>query len=136
MVTNADITIFNRRVGESREDVLIPTIIKGVSLYAKKDTTGSNYVDDSHSATIRIPANADCSGKQYIDAKQYEKLTDWSRYWTLQADDIIVRGQIKETGLTQTDLTKGYDDVFLISGYSDNRSRGTKNSHHWRVGCK
>ena len=33
MITNADITIFNKAIGENRREVFIPTTISGVSWY-------------------------------------------------------------------------------------------------------
>lgn len=139
MTSNADITIFNRRYDAStRQDRLIPTIIRGCSLYMSNGSSGSlQNRSPKASYKIRIPIDADAGGKCYIDGNAYKNLDDdeaWA-FWTLQPDCVIVPYAVEEAeGVTITELTKMYGSVITVTDYSDNTTRGTQMMKHWRIG--
>lgn len=139
MISNADITLFNKRYdSETRQDKFLPTVIKGVSLYISKGSTG-DFQNRSGKATykVRIPINADTGGKQYIDQVGYKALTDEevSGFWTLQPDCIIVPAIADEAeDISITELTSKYGSVITVTDFSDNTTRGVEPMKHWRVG--
>lgn len=136
MTTNADITIFNRIMdAQSKSYRLIPTTIRGVSLYAASGSSfGSEQSSDSDSYKIRIPIDADTSGKSYIECEAYESLTTeqatWA--WTIQKSNLIVLGELSGD-YTEQLLKKQYDTI-TVNNFSDNTTRGSKRVRHWRIG--
>lgn len=138
MIVNADITIFNKRyMAAERTEKFVATRIKGVSFYSRKGTSsGSTGIDKEDTYTIRIPANADTSGKVYVDQMEYAGIDDktYPGFWTLQPGAIIVRGLLDLEEATETELKKTYPDVIFVTNFSDNRDRGSDNVKHWRIG--
>lgn len=79
------------------------TIIRGChwedEVLTNPDSSGRPNI--SQTALILIPADADQSGKTYIDPKQYASMpNDTDKYWTAQIDlvnpDYIVLGEGRE----------------------------------------
>ena len=113
MIVNSDITVFNKRYDRAeRTERFYGTQIRGVSFYSRKGTSsGSKELSKSDAYTIRIPADADTSGKKYADQKAYSELDDtvFSGYWTLQPGAIIVQegrlyGQPRKAELSRRNL--------------------------------
>ena len=94
-------------------------------------------------------------GKQYISEEEYKKLSDEDaeRYWTIQKNAYIVRGQLevadqwvfdtfsfqhgvilKEAIEDLAKLRQHDEDFVTITEYADNTLRGTDRTKHWRVG--
>lgn len=135
MLTNANITIMNRKRRE-RSEVLMPTVIKNVSWHSVKATASGNMADGKDSVKVRIPIDADFGGKTYIDSIAYESMSEEEAkaHWTLSPNDIVVRGIVDGEDLTQTELLKSNQNVFLINDFSDNTDMGSDAIRHWRIG--
>lgn len=138
MITNADITVFNKRyVREERTEKFVATQIKGVSFYSRKGTSSGNQERDvKDTYTIRIPRTADTSGKAYAEQMEYSDMgdEDYQRYWTIQRGDIIIRGLSDLEVATETELKQSYPDVIIVDNFTDNRSRCSAYMQHWRIG--
>lgn len=138
MITNADITIFNKRyVREERTEKFVATQIKGVSFYSRKGTSSGNQDRNAKDTyTIRIPDTADTSGKAYAEQMEYSGMDDekFPGYWTVQRGDIIVRGLSELEEATETELKQSYSDVITVTNFTDNRSRCSDCMMHWRIG--
>lgn len=138
MITNADITIFNKRyVREERTEKFVGTQIKGVSFYSRKGrTSGDQERDVKDTYTIRIPDTADTSGKAYAEQMEYSGMDDetYSGYWTIQRGDIIVCGLSDLEAAMETELKQRYPDVVTVTNFTDNRSRCSDYMKHWRIG--
>lgn len=138
MTVNSDITIFNKRYDETeRTERFYGTKISGVSLYSRKGTSsGDKQMSQDDSYTIRIPADADTGGKQYIEQRAYASLKEeeFKLFWTLQPGSIIVAGLADQETATETELKKNYPDVIVVTNFTDNRGRGSELNWHWRVG--
>lgn len=137
MITNADITIFNKRyIKAERTEKFVPSVVRGVYLYFQKAVSGGSDRKRSDSYIIRIPEDADTGGKEYVSQKEYAALDDevCSGYWTLQPGAIIVRGVAGPKAATETELMKEFQDVITVTNFSDNRSCGSKSVRHWRIG--
>lgn len=139
MITNADITVFNRRYdAEERTERFYPSRIKGVSFYKRRGTSVQNQeLSSADVFTVRIPIDADMDGKTYIEAKAYEALSDEeiAGYWTLQTGALIVKGLVDgDEPIPEVDLEQTYSDVIRIVNFTDNTDRATDASKHWRVG--
>ena len=133
---NDVITVFNAHVDQDAGgNVWTPTVITGASWYL----TDASTVDASkgglvaaNKATIRIPADADASGKTYTDPVSYKAAQSVSGLWTLQAGDIIVKGDASlTTDPTPAKLKKAYADCVTVLGVTDNRR--APNAPHWKV---
>lgn len=127
------ITVFNARLdAESGMDAYYPTVISGVSWYSE---TASTVVDASglkaaDKYTIRIPENADFSGKRYVPPAAYAT-GDPAAVFTLKAGDILVKGAVDQGGLRPADLQRICGEIVTILGVTDNRR--APNARHWKV---
>lgn len=123
------ITIFNATLDEEDGyDVYIPTVIRGVSWHCEiASTVDSSGLKAANKFTIRIPEDADFSGKSYADPIAYAG-GDPNNLFTLKNGDVVAKGEVTES-LKPSDLQKKYE-AFTILGVSDNR-RGR--SPHWKV---
>lgn len=141
MITNADITLFNKFYdGENRKNIFLPTVIKGVSLYMKNGSSGdSKYRESSATYKIRIPIDADMGKSTYINLVSYLRmdLQEAKKHWTLQADSIVVLAVVDKSDMQEvnlTALTKKYGPFITVTDFSDNTIRGTHSMAHWRIG--
>ena len=132
---NDTITVFNARVDpEQGGNVWEPTVITGASWYL----TDASTVDASkgglvaaNKATVRIPESADAGGKVYADPITYANAEDVSGLWTLQAGDMIVKGEVTGASWTPARLKAAYADCVTVLGVTDNRR--APNAPHWKV---
>lgn len=134
MITNADITIYNKYYDRTiRTDRYKKTIIRGVNWYGgQKVTVGDNGLLSADSYTVRIPVSSAPSDKDFILPEEFAKLDDGALndFWTLQNDDLIFRG-IGEEIIQPKDVTEK-SECFVVTGWSDNR-RGSPIMQHWKV---
>lgn len=137
MITNADITIFNKRyIPDQRTEMFVATQIKDVSFYSRKGTSGSREKDSTDTYTIRIPENSDASGKKYAEAMEYVEMDEetYPGFWTIQPGSIIVRGLSELKTATETELKQKYPEVVEVTNFTDNRDRCSPIVSHWRIG--
>ncbi len=155
MLTNADITIFNKRLSEDRREIYIPTLIRDVCFY-ESSTMSQNDRDriGGKNVTIRIPLYADTGGREYIREASYKRLSNEEslKYWTIQRGDYVARTQIngedwiwdtfsfvdgiiaKEEINNLKKLREVESDFITITNYADNTKRGSDRVKHWRIG--
>lgn len=136
MITNADITIFNKRGVDkaTARPVYFPTQIKGVNFYTDQKVqvnVKDGGITSADMYKIRIPEDADTEGKQYIDADLYKKLSDEEAkgYWTINNDDLFGKGLLPLFEKEADFLKQQYTGKVL--SFSDNRRGGLP---HWRIG--
>ena len=125
------ITVFNARMdGEDGYDVYYPTIIRNVSIYLQvaSEVTLSG-LNAANKVTIRIPVDADFSGKEYVPPVSFAD-ADVSTAFTLKQGDVIVEAEEREQ-LDPVQLKQKYGEVITILGVTDNRSR--PRAKHWKV---
>lgn len=132
MITNADITIYNHKVDKiTRLDTWQRTIIRGVHFYVdNKVSVGDGGLNSADVYKIRIPEEAECD-KTYIPEDEYFTLGDVSGFWTIQEDDIIVRGICDIEIEKPADLKERHVRYCKVTSWSDNRRGGLP---HWRIG--
>ena len=134
MITNADLTIYNKRGVNKKtaRTIYLKTQIRGVNFYTKQVT---NVFDQGLKSAdlyqIRIPLSADTQGKQYIDADLYKKLSDEEavHYWTINNGDLFGKGLLEDFEKESEFLKQQYTGKVL--SFSDNR-RGSL--QHWKIG--
>lgn len=128
MLTNADITLFNRRYNPvTRVDDWQRTYIKGVSWMAAQDTTsGPSGIIRENVVRVRIPQVADAGDRVYMPKELYIGAGD---SWTIQQGDYIVKGLVDFEAPTKENL-KVTPDTYSIVGFADNRRGGLP---HWRI---
>lgn len=135
MITNADLTIFNKRRTDKAtgRPVYARTQIKGVSFYTEQKVgiTEEAGVISKDMYKIRIPETADTDGKRYIDAEKYKALTDKEAagYWTINNDDLFGKGLLPDFEKEADFLEQQYTGKII--SFSDNRRGGLP---HWRIG--
>lgn len=126
------ITLFNSYLDGEGLDAYAATIISGVSWYSEivsNVDTGGLIAANRYS--IRIPNDADFSGKEYIGPEEYSKDTAESNF-TLKQGDLIIHGIVTDTeDITPASLIERYGEVVTILGVTDNRKR--PHGKHWKV---
>lgn len=130
MLTNCNITIYNKYI-ENREVKYQKSYIYGVHW---EDSEGVNVlssgIESGDTATIFIPFY---NGENYLKPKSfYRNRLD---NFTLQHEDIIVKGIIEDDFVSVKELEKTFDDVRMITKV-DTLDFGSKNMRHWEVGAK
>lgn len=135
MITNAAITIYNRR-RSGRNSVLIPTVIAEASWFYGRRAARGQFIDNEDSYQVRIPYGADTSGKTYVNPAQYAGMTDEEAegYWTIQIDDIVLKGEYTSEVNDDRTLRELTDDLFVVNTFADNTIRGSDAVKHWRIG--
>ena len=128
---NEVITVFNTRMdAEGGFDEYYPTIIRNVSVFlqvaAEVTLSGLNA---ANKVTIRIPIDADFSGKQYVKPVEFAT-ADPAAAFTLKQGDVIVEAEETEH-LNPVELKAKYGSVITILGVTDNRKR--PRGKHWKV---
>ena len=126
------ITVFNCKLDTTTDlDVYYGTVIRGVSIHCEiasnVDSTGLKAADKY---TIRIPTDADFSGKSYVDPVAY-KSSDPAETFTLKNGDIIVQGEVMLKNPKPKDLQAFYGEMITVLGITDNRR--APNAAHWKV---
>lgn len=129
---NETITIFNKRLAdETGYDVYIPTVIQGVSWFCEiASTVDASGLKAANKFIIRIPIDADYSGKSYVEPVDYGD-SDAEQCFTIGNGDIIVKAAVIDSGLKPADLQDMFGDVVTVLGVTDNRR--TANAPHWKV---
>lgn len=135
MITNAAITIYNRR-RSGRNSVLIPTVISEASWFYGRRAARGQFIDNEDSYQVRIPYGADTSGKTYVNPAQYASMTDEEAagYWTIQIDDIVLKGEYSSQVTDERELRELTGDLFVVNTFADNTIRGSDAVKHWRIG--
>lgn len=141
MKTNGDITIFNKVYDPAtRSEVFIGTVIRGVHIYNVKISNITSQTRDKQqtgksSCAIRIPLNADTSGKKYAPEIDFKGAADKSGLWTVQMGDVVVLEAASETELiNEIDLLHNYNNVVVVGTFADNTTIGSDAVRHWRIG--
>ena len=131
MVTNADITIYNREyVPESRTDIWHRTVIRNAWFHTENKVQQTDSgLKSNDICKIRIPEGS--TKKEYLDPESYAASEDKDSYWTIQEDDIVVKGECPYEITKPADLKQLHKRYFKITSWSDNRFGG---SPHWRIG--
>lgn len=157
MITNTDITIFNKRVDADRREVFIPTTISGVFWrdvrYMKSDegrhTSNAKFI-------IRIPYDARVeNNRKYISENEFCNLSkeEIGNYWTIQLNSYILRQQYVDAEKWKFDpfsfrsgvivqilpeklneIRKFNKDFAIIVEYANNTTVGSNDVKHWRIG--
>lgn len=132
MTTNADITLYNRKYNKNtRLDGWQRTVIYGVHFYVdNKVSVGDGGLNSADVYKIRIPEDAECN-REYISEDKYASLEDTSKHWTIQEDDIIVRGVCDINIEKPADLKVLHKKYCKVTSWADNRFGGLP---HWRIG--
>lgn len=142
MITNADITIFNRVLSSDRREVYIPTYIQGVAWYDSHASSESGTAkSESSDYVVRVPESATVTGgKTYVSADDYKALSSSERegHWTIQLATLVAKGTVVlpegSTTMDESSIRKSGHEVFSVSTYADNTVRGTAAVRHWRMG--
>lgn len=134
VIPNSHITIYNKYI-VSRTETWQRFQIRDVVWQAQKAITNRKDSLAANTITVLIPIPAHT---EYLYPKAWQALVSKSGYFTLQENDVIVRGLVTDEitgGFTLTSLKAKYDDVVMISSV-DRMDQGSANVQHWEVGCK
>lgn len=130
MITNADITIYNKKYDPKiRGDTWHRAVLKGVHLYCEhKVQLLATGLVNADLYKIRVPLDVE-TDKQYVPPGEYRVAGDVSGMWTIQKGDYIVRG-IGPDVSSPVELQKLIIDTCKVTAWSDNRRGGLP---HWRI---
>lgn len=132
MLTNATITIYNRRAGSKTDfDSWNRTVLQGVHVYVDhKVSTGDSGLNSAEVYKIRIPSDVE-NADRYLPPEEYATAENPAEYWTIQNDDYIVLGIYNQEIEKPADLKKISQRYCKVLSWSDNRFGTTP---HWRIG--
>lgn len=126
------ITVFNAYNDYDEGEIkYAPTVITGVSWFCE---IASNVTDEGLKAankfTIRVPEDADFTGKSYVTPAEYDAAETRDGVFTFKQGDTIVH--VAETeALTPSQLQEKYGEIVTVLGVTDNRR--TPNARHWKI---
>ena len=131
MITNADVTVYNRISGDSTHyDTWIRTVLHGVHVHVDhKNAVTDNGLKSAEVYKIRIPADISEAG-QYLPPDQFACCGGYG-YWTIQNDDQIILGECQIAIERPADLKAVFRKHCKVTSWSDNRFGTTP---HWRIG--
>lgn len=126
------ITVFNAKLDQALgEDRYYPTIISGVSWFLNVLTAvDGSGLKAANQLTLRVPTDADFSGKTYLPPEAFAVTDDPESAFTLKAGDIVVRAAVSEALRPNEIKEQGYE-MATILGVTDNRR--APNAPHWKV---
>lgn len=126
------ITVFNAALDpETGYDTYLPTVIRGVSWYCDiASTVTDTGLKAANRFTIRIPEDADFSGKTYAEPVAFAQAADKSGMFTLAQGSLIVRAAVPGSQ-TPAQLQAQYGEVVTVLGVTDNRR--APHAKHWKV---
>lgn len=137
MKTNTRATLYNHYTDREGKTVYKRTVIDSVNWQKQQKT---NVADkgllSADQINVFIPFNADFEGKEYVGPKKFRSLPEEEKdkYFTLDNDDYIVKGEIEEE-FTVADIKKKYDNVVtIISVLICNN--GSSSIRHFEIGGK
>lgn len=125
MITNADITIYNRKLNpETRQYVWSRTVISDVHWYTDQKVqilAGDKGLSSTDLYKIRIPEESFPPG--YLPPQEYAALSfgEHSAHWTVENGDLFVQGIALDDIEKESDLVKKHYVVGKVMSYSDNR---------------
>lgn len=133
MVTNADITIYNRKLDpETRTYVWLRTIISSVWWHTEqKVQITDNGLQSADIHKIRIPKKTFPDG--YLPPEEYARIPlIWAeKHWTVENGDLFVKGIVTDGITKESDLqNKGYQ-IGKVLSHSENFFGGNP---HIRIG--
>ena len=130
MITNADVTIYNRVSGNADNyDVWHKTVLHGVHVHIDhKVMLSDTALNSADVYKIRIPADI-AEADRYRPPEEYGA-SSVSGYWTIQNGDLIVIGECQKEIEKPADLKGILDKHCKLMSWSDNRF-GTL--PHWRI---
>lgn len=133
MLTNADITIYNRkRNPETKKMEYCRTILKGVHWYTEqKVTVGENGLKSADLYKIRVPMYN--RRNHYLAPGEYTALPwgEHTRYWTAENGDLFAKGAVELEITKPSDLQSLHIPWGTVVSHSDNRCGGLP---HIRIG--
>lgn len=139
MLTNADITLFNRYYdADSDEYKYARTFLRGVNWQDSQaiNISQSAGVKSTNHTRVFIPLKVDSEEKTYLKPKTFKR-SDKVKNYTLDNADIVVKGIIDfdmndaNSGGFKA-LLRDFDDVMKITKVVDNRY-GSKLVQHFEL---
>lgn len=132
MLTNADITIYNRKFDKKTSfDLWNRTVIRDVHVYVDhKVSVGDTGLNSADVYKIRIPDNVG-NADLYLPPEEYVALENPSGHWTIQNADHIVLGVCDLKIDRPAELQAIRLRHCKVTSWSDNRFGGLP---HWRIG--
>lgn len=139
MLTNADITLFNRYYdNDSDEYKYTRTFLRGVNWQDSQaiDISQSAGVKSTNHTRVFIPLKVDSEEKTYLKPKTFKRSDKVTNY-TLDNADIVVKGIVDfdmndaHSGGFKV-LLRDFDDVMKITKVVDNRY-GSKLVQHFEL---
>lgn len=132
---NDTVTVYNKYKGSDGAEKWQRTVLYGVFWNAIKGAVMRRTgVSSADSVQLIIPVSVRASRAEYKRPKEWAGLTNKIGYWTLQAGDTVIRGDMAVEIDRSTKELQGYDDILTITSV-DNKAFGS-GMDHWEVSGK
>lgn len=125
MLTNADLTIYNRKLNpETRQYEWCRTELENIYWYTDQKVqilADSKGLSSADLIKIRIPTAG--RAKQYLPAEEYAALpiSEQPAYWTVENGDLFVKGIVTDEIKKESDLQNKHYVIGKVLSHSDNR---------------
>lgn len=138
MITNADMTVYNRYTDATKKDKYNKTMIRAVNWNSLKGATvyRTGIAAADSVKVVIYTVGSDAQGKRYVSPKVYAAASDAERqsYFTFAPDDIIVKGESVADLNTMplSDAFRLLDDIHKVR-QCDVQDRGSLTLQHLAV---
>lgn len=122
------ITIFCKKYSQAaKRDLWKRIVVHGASWYGKQAANVSDKGLNAASLyTVRIPAEAMPAG--YLTPDEFNGAEGLASGWTVQSEDLVVKGEVPQNISAAKDVTQKYAECFTVLAVRDNR-RGPFGQH-------
>lgn len=132
MITNADITIYNRKANpETKKMEYCRTILRNVHWHTDQKVTVDKGLQSADMYKIRVPVRN--REEPYLTPEEYAALPfgGHAGFWTTENGDLFVKGATDQDIDKPSDLEGRHLIVGKVQSHSDNRRGGQP---HIRIG--
>ena len=127
MRTFTGMSVFNKFTDEQKNVKFIKHYIENVFWDDSQGINRNTGSEKEDKVNVYIPKNKN-DLSEYVKPKEYAKT---GKGWTLENDDLIIKGQVEETEVSGIkDLSKY--EVFSIT-LVDDKDFGSHNMHHFEI---
>jgi len=131
MYTNTIATLYNKYV-ESHETLYKRTVLDSVHWEGLQGVASIRLGNiDSNSVLVSIPFSVNVKNNIFVKNKAFEALVNKNGYYTFNANDVIVKGEIPDS-VEFEELEGSYDDVITIESVNT-ADYGSLRMRHWEI---
>jgi hypothetical protein len=131
MLTNTKMTIYNRYVDETTRELAYHRVVLDSVHWEDNIGRTQNQFGAESADNTKVTVPFTVSGATYIKPIAFQALSDKTGYFTLQKEDVAVKGEVTDAF---EDL-EGLEDVATITNVQT-ADYGSTSMRHWQLDCR